>query len=117
MLLNRHRLMQTGGFPYGLDFITGSWALAASGNDDMLITALEYTGESPIHAVSPGIVPATFGVTTFNSGDTPDEIALYFQLPFKFRVTGYWISLDLDAEMVEPGGPDEVRARTDETEL
>ena len=94
MEIQTQRLTQAHGFPYGNEFLTGSWVK----DGDILVTAFEYTGESPAYAGAPGVNAASFGVTTFNSGDTPDEIALFFQLPFKFRVTGYWISIDLDAD-------------------
>lgn len=92
MSIQMQRLNRAHGFPYG-DHFPGAWAK----DEDCLVTAFEYSDGS--YAAAPGVnALLTLGTTTFNSADTPDEIALYFQLPFPFRVTGYWISLDLDGD-------------------
>ena len=57
---------------------------------------LEYSdGSSAYHNGT--AVFNTFTTTTFNSGSTPDERALRFTVPYKCRVSGAWVWMNLTA--------------------
>ncbi len=49
-------------------------------------------------------------ITTFNTGSTPDERGLLFQLPFPFQLEGFFVRLDLDgdADVILYDGSDNV---------
>lgn len=71
-------------FPYTSQFV-------ASWSHSMLcpVVALRYSDGS--YAYCPGVWPtSSLTGTTFNSGSTPDERGIYFQVPFKCRVAGWW---------------------------
>lgn len=81
-------------FPYCALF-TGTWAKSASNFNPAF--ALEYDDGS--YAWHPGVYPwFSQTIDTFNSGDTPDEIGMVWQLPFPHRVTGTLLNLDLDGD-------------------
>lgn len=75
--------------PYS-DLFTGSWA-----KDDMPVPCyVEYDDGT---TASTGCDPIqTIATVTFNSGDTPDERGLIFQLPFPVSAIGFWLFSDLD---------------------
>ncbi|MFQ5804771.1 MAG: hypothetical protein ACE5JQ_17920, partial [Candidatus Methylomirabilales bacterium] len=79
----------TGGYS---DLFTAAWVK----DNDSPGFGLEYSDGS--YAYSPHVWPVS-GLTSnlnFNSSSTPDERGLIFQLPFPFRVTGCWLTVDLD---------------------
>jgi hypothetical protein len=74
------------------DLFTGTWAKS----DVAPCLALVYSDSS--YAVPDGCVPANAtNVTLINTGSTPDERGLLFQLPFPARCYGFVVRLDLDA--------------------
>lgn len=79
---------------YHLDGSAGTYT--RGGNQPIM--ALKYSdgtyGEFPTLAMGPFL---TFNTRTFNSGSTPDERALRFQVPVSMRVKGFWVRLDPDA--------------------
>lgn len=65
------------------DLYTGAWAKQARGP----ILILEYSDGSFIY--TPGLLPIVpVALTTFNTGSTPDEVALRFSLPVPMKVAG-----------------------------
>lgn len=72
-------------YPLLLQNATGSYA-TASGNSFEWIVQLSSAGV--VHV--PGLLPVDGNgtITAYNSGSSPDEIALRFQLPFKARCIG-----------------------------
>lgn len=59
--------------------------------------ALEYNDGS--YAAIAGVYAVSAVTNTaINTGTTPDEYALKFQLPFKARVSGFWVYLDGDGD-------------------
>lgn len=87
----RHkRIDRPSKFPY-TDHFTASWTK----NNNSSVFSLEYSDGS--YAYSPGVWPASTQINPgYGSGSDPDEKALIFQLPFPFRVTGVWVSIDLE---------------------
>ena len=78
------------GFPYS-DLFTTAWAKSALTPN----FALEYSDGS--YASFPGsYAMSAISTRTFNSSDTPDERGLIFQMPFPFRLTGFWFYADID---------------------
>lgn len=74
-------------FPYSANFTT-VWAKTTSGP----VMTVEYNDGS--YEPIPGTLPAS-GVpgVTFNNTSTPDERALFFQLPVSVQVTGVWLNM------------------------
>lgn len=73
---------ETNNFPY-VELYTGSWAKSAS----TPVVSLEYNDGS--YDIIPGCIPPGSGSnTTFNSGSTPDEYALYFKLKGPAKISG-----------------------------
>lgn len=72
---------------------TGTYAK----NNTFGIFALKYAdgtyAQFPLFATIPAKTTTT---TTFNSGDTPDEIGLRFTVPIASRMIGGWVRLDAD---------------------
>lgn len=86
----------SGFMPYWCDGSSGTYSAKLNGG--MLNFACEYDDGS--FGYIPYALPvAAANIQTFNSGSTPDEIALYFQLPFSARVAGGWLAVDLDNSM------------------
>lgn len=79
-----------------VDHFTAAWAK----NTTVLpLGALKYVtdGFVPIHDQ---IYPVqTFNTRTYGNGSTPDEIALYFQVPFSGACDGFWVRSDVDADV------------------
>lgn len=78
--------------PY-VDLFTGSWSSLASRAP---LVSLELSDGSLMPGAKTYTSTETQGNHIFNSGDTPDEIGIIFQLNFKCSVVGAWIQLDLD---------------------
>lgn len=77
--------------PYMVDGSTGTYS--ASGN--FPIFAIEYSDGS--YAYEPYLWPiSAINTHTFNSGSTPDELAIKFQFAAPTRVCGGWVAIDLD---------------------
>lgn len=80
---------------YTADGSSGAYAKSTL----MPLLALKYAdgtyAEFPLN-VSP-VSSAGFLGTPFNSGSTPDERALRFQVPVSMRVRGCWLWVDIDA--------------------
>jgi hypothetical protein len=78
------------------DHFTAAWAKNASSLPRL---ALEYSDGSywPI----PYTCPAVGGIAaeTFNSGSTPDERGLIFQVPFSCKASGIWALIDVDGDV------------------
>ena len=77
------------------DHFTAAWAKNVSSVPRL---ALEYSDGT--YEAMPYVDAAVAGVAleTINSGTTPDEIALLFQVPFLCKVAGIWGFLDLDGD-------------------
>lgn len=74
-----------GYYPY-TDLYTTSWSLQAPSP----VAALKYDDNT--YSQVPGCYPfETFTSVNFNNGSSPDEIGNIFQVPFKCRVTGWWL--------------------------
>jgi hypothetical protein len=68
----------------------GTWALPSAGNSFSWI--FEFASAGPVYV--PNLMPVHAGtLTTFNSGSTPNERAIRFQVPFKCRVSGARVGL------------------------
>lgn len=77
--------------PYAANGGSGTY----SADTTLPIFAIEYSDGS--YAYTPYVLPwSAINTHTFNSGSTPDEIALKFQLPAPVRVHGAWFAGDLD---------------------
>lgn len=77
-----HANTETNNFPY-VELYTGTWAKSAS----TPVVSLEYDDGS--YEIISGCIPPGSGTnTTFNSGSTPDEYALYFKLKGPAKVGG-----------------------------
>jgi hypothetical protein len=78
------------------DHFTAAWAKNASSLPRL---ALEYSDGSywPI----PYACPAVGGIAaeTYNSGSTPDERGLIFQVPFSCKASGIWGFFDVDGDV------------------
>jgi hypothetical protein len=74
-------------------FITGAWENVSFG----VCVALRYTGQTN-YTLIPGVYPVkSFNSTiSFNSGSTPDEYALRFQIPFRCRLDAVRVLFDPD---------------------
>lgn len=87
------------GYTYNDHKTTGSWA---KHNNSLPLFALEY--DDGTFAYIPGVIPAkSADFVTYNNTDTPDEIGLLFQLPFKCKVGGAWMGgqdIDGDTDLV-----------------
>lgn len=71
-------------FPY-IGHYTGSWAKGPYAP----VLYIEYDDGSTDHIA--GVFPySALAETAFNSGSTPDEYAIRFQVPFPSRYRGYW---------------------------
>ncbi len=82
-------------FPYASTNVASSWTPNSANGGHIL--AFDTSGDAT------GIVPGShlFPYTSvafvdFNSGDTPDEVGIMFQFPFKCRVVGGWVAGDFD---------------------
>lgn len=75
-----------------VDHFTAAWAKDANASP---IFALKYSDGT--YAYISGCFPAKdSNVVGVNTGSTPDEVALYFQVPFSCKVNGAAIGVDLD---------------------
>lgn len=75
------------------DLYTASWAKQAS---IIAIMALKYD-DGLYEPVVGGVPILAFNNVLFNSGSTPDERGLIFQVPYPCRVTGFAIKVETDA--------------------
>ena len=71
---------------------TTSWA-KAGGHPNV---SLEYSDGSYAGGMTYPI--SAFALNIINSGSTPDEVGIYFQLAFPCRIIGGWAAIDLDAD-------------------
>lgn len=77
-----HALTETNVFPYS-ELYTSSWTKSSS----TPVLSLEYNDGS--YEIVSGCIPPGSGTsTTFNSGSTPDEYALYFKLKVPAKISG-----------------------------
>ncbi|MEE9597226.1 MAG: hypothetical protein V3V96_10665 [Acidiferrobacterales bacterium] len=52
--------------------------------------------------------------TSFSSASTPDEVGIKFQVPFPCRVTGFWVSAEIDGDAtIKLYGPSTITAALD----
>jgi hypothetical protein len=73
-------------FPYTTWFAGGSWTK----NERPPLCSLEYSDGS--YEPIPGVYPfSALASEAFNSASTPDERGIIFQVPWKMRVTGFWL--------------------------
>jgi hypothetical protein len=70
---------------------TGGGAWASSGAGFEWIVEFATTGVKPVTGLNPNSGAGT--ITSFNSGTSPDERALRFQVPFKCRIAGLRVAM------------------------
>jgi hypothetical protein len=86
-----HRVV--GQFPYSNHF-TAAWAVGSPTS----IMVLKYN-DGTYASFHPTILPVlTFNNHTMNTGTTPDEIALLFQVPFSCKIGGAGFRVDADQD-------------------
>lgn len=82
------------GFPYTDLYGGASWTKATSAP----VVGIEYS-DGTYHAM-PGTFPfSALNTNTYNSGSTPDERGLKFQLPCPCTVSGFWVDMDNDGDL------------------
>jgi len=74
---------------------TASWAFYSGG---FPVMALKYSDGTYAGVGDFVCVASAVNSVTYNSGSTPDERALYFQLPAPVKVGGAWVRCDLDGD-------------------
>jgi hypothetical protein len=70
-----------------------TWSTSQVGG---ICVALKYDDGTYGQMEWPNMCPTAFNLRTFNSGSTPDERGLLFQIPFPGRLTGVWVRIDSD---------------------
>lgn len=81
-------------FPYKMTNLTGAWS---TGSSDGYYFSLKHSdGYVPLDYN--GLVPVVTSTAsvTFNSGSTPDERGMIFQVPRSMVLTGVWMECDID---------------------
>lgn len=73
------------------------FAAAWTKNKNSLCLALKYDDGSYVPVSADWHPVKALNLTTFNSGSTPDERGLRFQLPFQAECVGAWAWLDIEA--------------------
>ena len=81
-------------YPYVLSKTGASWAVNTGKTANFLIV---YSG--PTYYPIGNVVPfSNASEATVNTGTTPDEVGIIWQLPVPHRVTGLWHDLEIDAD-------------------
>jgi len=82
---------------YSDEFITGAWVRPTS-TPGMIPLALEYVTDGYVNILENCYPILAFANATYNTGSTPDERALRFQVPMACVCDGAWIRADFDGD-------------------
>lgn len=88
-------------FPYVVTDIsatTGTWIKIAGYGSSGLAMVLEYSGGT-YYINTNGEGCGATAVFALNTGSNPDELGLYFQVPFTMRAYGFWLYADVDYDL------------------
>lgn len=88
-------------FPYVVSDITatpGTWIKHTNYGSSGLSMVLEYSGVN--YYINTNGEGAGAGASfALNTGSNPDELGLYFQVPFTMRAYGFWLYADVDYDL------------------
>ena len=84
-----------GQFPYGALFAAAAWTKQTT---SIPLIVIEYSDGSFEAVYGLTTVGGPINTRTFNSGSTPDERGIKFQVPFPCRATGCWVWIDSDGD-------------------
>lgn len=85
---------------FSLEDITGAWVkITATTDAGLQALALKYATDGYVNIYEQVYPAETYLSTSYNSGSTPDERAMRFQVPITCVCDGAWVRIDADGDV------------------